>query len=359
MSAETSSRKRSIASFFGPATATKRARLSPAIADQEAEGKVDAVSAKGSDNAEADIDERGKKPASQHASYPHPIAALPSAILDALDHGPAAEARAITDKPDLDLLYYKPYVPASIQHALFAFLRAELPFYRVRYSIKRGGTETTINTPRYTTVFGVDATSTWTAVAGGGGAPRLLDAATLEPVPGAAYRARPRPLPACLDALRRSTEAMTGAAFNFCLVNYYASGDDSISYHSDDERFLGERPCIASFSLGGARDFLMRHKDKAAHPDPRRRDLKLELGSGDMLLMRGTTQAKWLHSIPKRKGASGERGRINITFRRALVKGGTENYYRYNVGDGQVFRWDEARREMRAWRAGEQGAAES
>jgi alkylated DNA repair dioxygenase AlkB len=25
--------------------------------------------------------------------------------------------------------------------------------------------------------------------------------------------------------------------YNFCLVNYYASGDDSIAFHSDDERF--------------------------------------------------------------------------------------------------------------------------
>jgi hypothetical protein len=93
---------------------------------------------------------------------------------------------------------------------------------------------------------------------------------------------------------------------SFCLVNYYASGSDSISYHSDDERFLGELPAIASFSLGAKRDFLMKHKpippnDNAPLP-PETKPIKLPLASGDMILMRGKTQANWLHSIPKRTG---------------------------------------------------------
>ncbi|KAH0021954.1 hypothetical protein KCU80_g15931, partial [Aureobasidium melanogenum] len=42
-------------------------------------------------------------------------------------------------------------------------------------------------------------------------------------------------------------------------------------------------------------------------------------------------------------------GRINITFRRAMVVGGTENYYRYNVGDGDVMKWDEKTKKMVVW----------
>lgn len=61
--------------------------------------------------------------------------------------------------------------------------------------------------------------------------------------------------------------------------------------------------------------------------------------------MRGTTQSNWLHSIPKRAGDGGG-GRINITFRRNMTVGGTENYYRYNVGSGGAWKWDEGRREM-------------
>lgn len=138
-------------------------------------------------------------------------------------------------------------------------------------------------------------------------------------------------------------------------MNYYASGSDSISYHSDDERFLGPLPAIASFSLGAKRDFLMKHKPIApndnAPPPPETKPIRLPLASGDMILMRGRTQANWLHSIPKRTGKNAEDGgRINITFRRAMVKGGTENYYNYNVGTGPVFKWNENMREMKLWK---------
>ena len=166
----------------------------------------------------------------------------------------------------------------------------------------------------------------------------------------------PRPIPPCLDELRKSTEAITGCDFNFCLVNYYASGSDSISFHSDDERFLGNDPAIASFSLGARRDFLLKHKpppsgqatnSEAGAPKP----LKFPLGSGDMILMRGRTQSNWLHSIPKRTGKNqDDGGRINITFRKAMVKGGTENYYNYNVGSGPVHRWDKLSRQMTVWK---------
>lgn len=168
----------------------------------------------------------------------------------------------------------------------------------------------------------------------------------------------PRPIPACLDGLRRSAEAATGCSFNFCLINYYASGCDSISFHSDDERFLGPDPAITSFSLGARRDFLLKHKPPppsgpAARParDPLAKPLKFPLASGDMVLMRGKTQANWLHSIPKRTGKNeDDGGRVNITFRRAMVKDGTENYYNYNVGAGPVYRWNKASRCMTLWK---------
>ena len=201
-----------------------------------------------------------------------------------------------------------------------------------------------------TTVFGVDESSIFSA----DGA--LVDAQTSKSVPPDRYRTcKPRPIPTCLDELRKITEVFTSSTYNFCLVNYYATGSDSISYHSDDERFLGPNPSIASFSLGAKRDFLMKHKPippstkEQAHASAPEKSLKLSLASGDMILMRGTTQANWLHSIPKRKGGESDRGRINITFRKALVKGGTENYYQYNVGKGGVWRWNDEKGEMMPW----------
>jgi hypothetical protein len=68
-----------------------------------------------------------------------------------------------------------------------------------------------------------------------------------------------------------------------------------------------------------------------------------------MVLMRGKTQSMWLHSLPKRAGVDAKKGRINITFRKALVRGGTDNYYQYNVGSGGVFRWNAGLEKMHPW----------
>lgn len=285
--------------------------------------------------------------ASVHPTYPWAVPQLPPSITEALGFAPAEEGKAINDQPDLDLLYFQPYIPKSIENDLFQFLRQELFFYRVQYNIKRGDVETQINTPRFTTVFGVDESS-YFAPDGS-----LLDTRTQQPIPKDRYKCQPRALPGCLDFLRKITEGSTGQAYNFCLVNYYANGNDSISYHSDDERFLGPNPAIASFSLGAKRDFLMKHKPiapKEGRPlTPEPKPLKLPLASGDMILMRGPTQSNWFHSIPKRKGGESEKGRINITFRKALVRGGTENYYQYNVGTGGIYKWDEIGQQMTPW----------
>ncbi|KAI9790149.1 MAG: hypothetical protein M1816_005349 [Peltula sp. TS41687] len=284
---------------------------------------------------------------STHSTYPFPIPHLPLSIASALITFPAVKGKEINDEPDLDLLYFQPYIPKSIEAELFKFLRRSLFFYRVEYKIQRGNVQTQIRTPRFTTVFGVDSTSSFTSEG------TLIDSVTNKPVPSDRYKScKPRPIPQCLDEIRKQKtveQHLPNTTFNFCLVNYYASGADSISYHSDDEQFLGANPSIASFSLGASRDFLMKHKPTTPHPpnaSNNRRPIKFPLQSGDMILMRGPTQSNWLHSIPKR--SDGGRGRINITFRKALVRGGTENYYRYNVGAaGRPWRWDEDRKEMR------------
>lgn len=264
--------------------------------------------------------------------------------MEQLGFAPADEGKVMNDQLHLDMVYYQPYIPSSIADGMFDFLRTELPFYRVQYTITRFGTPTQINTPRYTSVFGIDETARFDSEGA------IVDAKSGKAVDKKAYKCSPRPIPQCLDELRKVCEGTSGETYNFCLVNYYADGKDSISYHSDDERFLGENPAIASFSLGAKRDFLMKHKPIAPkdgvavehEPKP----IKLPLGSGDMVLMRGTTQKNWLHSIPKR--ANGE-GRINITFRKAMAKGGTENYYQYNVGTGGVFKWDAGAKKMVPW----------
>ena len=87
-----------------------------------------------------------------------------------------------------------------------------------------------------------------------------------------------------------------------------------MGWHSDDEGELGEQPTIASLSLGGTRRFLLKHKyRKELAP------VKLALGHGSLLIMRGQTQMYWKHQIPKTKRPVD--ARINLTFRRIVKQG--------------------------------------
>ena len=116
--------------------------------------------------------------------------------------------------------------------------------------------------------------------------------------------------PALLD-IKRRVEAATAAQFNSVLLNYYRDHRDSMGLHSDDEPELGERPIIASVSLGEERSFVFKHKRKAAKP------VRMNLLSGSLLLMKGETQRNWKHGIEKETRPRG--ARVNLTFRQILA----------------------------------------
>lgn len=112
-----------------------------------------------------------------------------------------------------------------------------------------------------------------------------------------------------LLTIKTRVETISRYAFNGALLNFYRDGNDSMSWHSDDERSLGVNPVIASVSFGATRVFKLRHRrDRSIEP------LTLSLTSGSLLIMRGETQRHWQHQLPKTKKVTGER--INITFRR-------------------------------------------
>ncbi len=117
----------------------------------------------------------------------------------------------------------------------------------------------------------------------------------------------PLPWTPTLLMMKARVEAAAAMAFNSVLLNLYRDGQDSVGWHSDDEPELGTNPVIASVSLGVARNFQFKHKQK---PDLK---LSVELTHGCLLLMRGTTQHFWKHQIPKTKKVLGPR--INLTFR--------------------------------------------
>lgn len=118
----------------------------------------------------------------------------------------------------------------------------------------------------------------------------------------------PLPWTPVLQELRAAVERRTGCGFNSVLLNWYRDGKDSVSWHADDERELGEHPRIASLSLGAARTFQLKHRTR-----PELGRLDIELMAGSLLWMGGRCQRCWLHQVPKRRGLT--EGRINLTFR--------------------------------------------
>jgi len=125
------------------------------------------------------------------------------------------------------------------------------------------------------------------------------------------YQHIAQPWPDVLSALRDKIVIDTGYEFNCALLNYYRNGNDRMGYHSDDEPVLGRDPCVASLSLGCARDFMLKSKIN------KRPAQKINLASGSLLLMLPPTQRYWQHALPVRKGLA--HGRINITFRKVLL----------------------------------------
>lgn len=97
---------------------------------------------------------------------------------------------------------------------------------------------------------------------------------------------------------------------NSVLINYYRDGKDKINYHSDDLSQIGQSPVISSISLGETRTFSFKNKITKEKKE-------LLLHNGDLCIMKGETQEKWLHAVLP-EANKGER--INLTFRNTLFE---------------------------------------
>ena len=113
--------------------------------------------------------------------------------------------------------------------------------------------------------------------------------------------------PTILDLKNRIEELNLKYRFNSALLNLYRNGDDSMGWHSDDEKELGGNPVIASLSVGATRRFQIKPKVNGGKMK------SIDLHHGTLLIMKGEMQHFWKHAIPKQKGLN--EARINITFR--------------------------------------------
>lgn len=127
-------------------------------------------------------------------------------------------------------------------------------------------------------------------------------------------RWEPEPWHPLVADLRARAEGVAKARFNAVLLNLYRDGRDSMGLHADDEPELGERPVIASLSLGAERTMTFRHRhDRTMAP------LRLALPDASLLVMSGETQRNWKHGIARTARPVGPR--LNLTFRRILLPG--------------------------------------
>ena len=62
-----------------------------------------------------------------------------------------------------------------------------------------------------------------------------------------------------LMSIKKRIEEFTGIRFTSVLLNYYRDGNDSVSWHRDNEKVLRVNPVIASVSFGATRTFKFRH----------------------------------------------------------------------------------------------------
>jgi alkylated DNA repair dioxygenase AlkB len=115
-----------------------------------------------------------------------------------------------------------------------------------------------------------------------------------------------RPWTPALLKIKATIEVVQGS-YNYCLLNRYRSGNDSVGMHADDEPEMGN--VIGSVSLGATRNFRIRHNKT-------KETMTFQVSHGTLIIMAGTMQQFWKHEIPKTKADVGER--INLTFRQTI-----------------------------------------
>ena len=96
-----------------------------------------------------------------------------------------------------------------------------------------------------------------------------------------------------------------GLPFDSVHCNLYRDGSDSVAWHGDNVRKEMMEPVVVILSLGERRRFLLRRTGGGA-------SLRFDLGGGDLLVMGGTCQHTWQHTVPKVRQAG---ARISVTYR--------------------------------------------
>jgi alkylated DNA repair dioxygenase AlkB len=113
--------------------------------------------------------------------------------------------------------------------------------------------------------------------------------------------------PPFVAALAGQLSAHYGLDLGIVSANLYRSGDDSVAWHGDRVGRIRAETVVAILSLGAARRFLLRPKGGGP-------SVRYLPAAGDLLVMGGTCQRTWEHTVPK-CASSGPR--VSLMFREA------------------------------------------
>lgn len=105
--------------------------------------------------------------------------------------------------------------------------------------------------------------------------------------------------------------------FNSCLVNKYRDGNDIIKPHRDAIESFGEYPIISNLSIGSDRKIKFEHNKNMFNID--NNDFEINLKSGSLLIMAGSSQKYFRHSIPPVIEQDSIKTRYSMTFRHYIV----------------------------------------
>lgn len=105
--------------------------------------------------------------------------------------------------------------------------------------------------------------------------------------------------------LARALTAHYGTDLRTVSANLYRDGRDSVAWHGDRVGRRRSHTVVCILSLGASRRFLLR-------PNGGGESVRLAPGSGDLLVLGGTCQRTWQHSVPKCAAAG---PRISVMFR--------------------------------------------
>jgi len=114
------------------------------------------------------------------------------------------------------------------------------------------------------------------------------------------------PWTSTLIIIKNIVESITKESYNACLLNLYHNGEESMGWHSDNEKEIIANSSIASLSLGANRKFSFKHKIS-------KETVSIELENGSLLEMKGSVQTHYWHALIKSKKVTA--ARINLTFR--------------------------------------------